>query len=157
PLEAARELVVNAVAHRDYSISGDGIRLFLFSDRREVHSTGGLPGPVTIINIKDERLSRNPAIVQVLSDTGSIERLGYGVDRVIDLMEQQHLRAPEFEETGGGFCVTLYAQTEPLPVSAESEAAAPALPQFNGEFRGMPINQRQEAALLFLHNGSTRI
>ena len=43
PLEAARELVVNAVAHRDYSIGGDGIRLLIFRDRMEVTSPGGLP------------------------------------------------------------------------------------------------------------------
>ena len=108
PLEAARELVVNAAAHRDYSIAGDGIRLFIFRSRMEVTSPGGLPGPVTIDNIKDERFSRNPVIVQVLSDMGFIERLGYGVDRVIDLMHEKHLRAPEFEETAGGFRVSLY-------------------------------------------------
>ena len=89
PLEAARELVVNAAAHRDYSIAGDGIRLFIFRNRMEVTSPGGLPGPVTIDNIKDERFSRNPVIVQVLSDMGFIERLGYGVDRVIDLMHRE--------------------------------------------------------------------
>src|SRR5690606_27925355 len=44
PMEAARELVVNAVAHRDYSIQGDAIHLFLFSNRMEVTSPGGLPG-----------------------------------------------------------------------------------------------------------------
>src|SRR5690606_19643045 len=43
PLEAARELVVNAVAHRDYSISGDGIRLYLFKDHMEITSPGLLP------------------------------------------------------------------------------------------------------------------
>ncbi|MCB9449866.1 MAG: putative DNA binding domain-containing protein [Anaerolineaceae bacterium] len=147
PMEAARELVVNAVAHRDYQISGDGIRLFIFSDRMEVISPGKLPGPVTIANIKDERFSRNPAIVQVLSDMRFIERLGYGVDRVIDLMAQQQLRAPEFEETGGGFRVVLHNQAvqpeEPKPV-------APAI-QFRGEYEGMEINPRQETALVFLH------
>ncbi|MEO0563648.1 MAG: RNA-binding domain-containing protein, partial [Chloroflexota bacterium] len=60
PMEAARELVVNAVAHRDYSITGDGIRLFLFRDFMSVSSPGGLAGHVTIDNIKDERFSRNP-------------------------------------------------------------------------------------------------
>ena len=91
PMEAARELVVNAVSHRDYSIAGDDIRLFLFRDRMEVSSPGGLPGPVTIDNIKDERFSRNPIIVQVLADMGFIERLGYGVDRVISLMIERNL------------------------------------------------------------------
>ncbi|NOG50203.1 MAG: hypothetical protein HND48_12835 [Chloroflexi bacterium] len=83
PLEAVRELVVNAVAHRDYSIQGDGIRLYVFKDRMEITSPGRLPGPVTVANIKDERFSRNPAIVQVLADLRFIERLGYGVDRVL--------------------------------------------------------------------------
>ena len=77
----------------------------------EVTSPGGLPGPVTIDNIKDERFSRNPAIVQVLSDMGFIERLGYGVDRVIDLMRQQKLQAPEFAETANGFRVVLHNET----------------------------------------------
>ena len=72
PLKAVRELVVNAVAHRDYSIQGDGIRLYLFSDRLEITSPGGLPGPVTVDNIVDERFSRNSAIVQILSDMGFI-------------------------------------------------------------------------------------
>ena len=81
PLEAARELVVNAAAHRDYSITGDGIRLFVFRSRMEVTSPGGLPGPVTIDNIKDERFSRNPVIVQVLSDMGRPGRLAVGAGR----------------------------------------------------------------------------
>jgi ATP-dependent DNA helicase RecG len=115
PMEAARELVVNAVAHRDYSISGDGIRLYLFKDRMEITSPGLLPGPVTINNIADERYSRNPALVQVLADMGFIERLGYGVDRVIELMRQQNLRPPDFYETSGGFRVVLYNERHTPP------------------------------------------
>jgi ATP-dependent DNA helicase RecG len=156
PMEAARELVVNAVAHRDYRINGDGIRLFLFSNRMEVTSPGGLPGPVTIANIKDERFSRNPAIVQVLSDMGYIERLGYGVDRVIDLMRMQQLQEPEFEETGGGFKVILRNAVTDIPKIIPA-SAKPAL-LFNGIYNGIEINPRQEAALTFLHeNQSSRI
>jgi ATP-dependent DNA helicase RecG len=155
PLEAARELVVNAVAHRDYQINGDGIRLFIFNNRMEVTSPGRLPGPVTIDNIKDERFSRNPAIVQVLSDMGFIERLGYGVDRVIDLMSQQKLRAPEFEEKAGGFRVILRNQVEDEP---DAKSATPHI-QFKGAYEGYEINPRQEVALTFLHreNGNKRI
>jgi ATP-dependent DNA helicase RecG len=155
PLEASRELVVNAVAHRDYSIKGDGIRLFLFSNRMEVTSPGGLPGPVTIANIKDERFSRNPAIVQVLSDMGFIERLGYGVDRVIDLMRQQKLREPEFMETAGGFRVVLHNQATP---SVSEDRPALRTPDYRGEYNGIAINPRQEVALVHLNTeGVTRI
>lgn len=156
PMEAARELVVNAVAHRDYNIEGDSIRLFLFRDRMEVNSPGGLPGPVTISNIKDERFSRNPAIVQVLADLGFIERLGYGVDRVIDLMAEQSLRAPEFTETAGGFRVTLFNAPAQAETAAE-QILADGTTAFNGEYRGIAINPRQESALAHLHNGSNRI
>ncbi|HLV35245.1 MAG TPA: ATP-binding protein [Spirillospora sp.] len=155
PLEAVRELVVNAVAHRDYSISGDGIRLFIFKDHLEVTNPGRLAGPVTVDNIKDERFSRNPVIVQVLSDMGFIERLGYGVDRVIHLMQQQNLHIPAFEETSGGFRVIL--RNEPVN-AAEQEASSVSAVRFNGVFKGLEINPRQEAALIYLHTpGNTRI
>lgn len=153
PLEAAREVVVNAVAHRDYSIAGNGIRLFLFKDRMEVNSPGKLPGPVTLANIKDERFSRNPAIVQVLADMGFIERLGYGIDRMIDLMEQNDLQAPEFNETGGGFRVTLY--NKPLKNALSAQLIDHNLSKES--FR-TPLNPRQEAALSHLNqSGNTRI
>lgn len=153
PLEAARELVVNAVAHRDYSIAGDGIRLFMFKDRMEITNPGKLAGPVTIDNIKDERFSRNPVIVQVLADMGFIERLGYGVDRVMQLMKQQNLSEPGFEETAGGFRVTL----RNAPAETETPTETPAI-EFNGTYHGTEINPRQEAALVYLHTpGNSRI
>lgn len=177
PLEAARELVVNAVAHRDYSINGDGIRLFIFNNRMEITSAGNLPGPVTVANIRDERFSRNPIIVQVLSDMGFIERLGYGVDRVLELMRQHGLQPPDFIEREGGFHVILHGTQEarfipvtpearPTPKQAEtSEAKTPEPPTttpsetpFKGSYEGTPINPRQEAALNFLHQqGQSRI
>jgi predicted HTH transcriptional regulator len=106
--------VVNAVAHRDYSLRGDSIRLLMFSDRMEVYSPGRLPGHVTLDNLlKDERFSRNEVIVQVLSDLGFIERLGYGIDRMIAAMQEAGLPAPRFEETAAGFRVTLLRRRRP--------------------------------------------
>ena len=157
PLEAARELVVNAVAHRDYSVMGDEIRLFIFKNRMEVVNPGGLPGPVTLANIRDERFSRNPVIVQVLSDMGFIERLGYGVDRVIDLMEQRELRSPQFEERAGGFRVTLYNQNERHAFAQQAVSMSAPTIDFRGEYRNTAINPRQEAALVYLHSGNIRI
>ncbi len=147
PLEAAREVVVNAVAHRDYSIQGDGVRLYIFSDHMEVTSPGGLPGPVTVDNIVDERFSRNPIIVQVLSDMGFIERLGYGIDRVYALMRQHGLPPPVFEETAGGVRVTLRNVQAAQPASEFGTDFG-----FGGVFRDHEVNPRQELALDFLIN-----
>jgi ATP-dependent DNA helicase RecG len=142
PLEAAREALVNAVAHRDYGISGDQIRVFMFADRLEVTSPGHLPGPVTVDNIADERFSRNEVIVQVLADMGFIERLGYGIDRMIRLMREHDLAPPRFEEKAGGFRVTLLGADD----LATATASIPDLEQF----AHLELNPRQEKCLGFL-------
>jgi ATP-dependent DNA helicase RecG len=144
PPQAAREALVNAVAHRDYSITGDQIRVFLFADRLEVTSPGHLPGPVTVDNIAEERFSRNEVIVQVLADMGFIERLGYGIDRMLRLMDEYELPRPRFEETAGGFRVTLLG-----PGDALSEATpAPDL----SAYAHLALSPRQEQALAFLQD-----
>ena len=144
PVAVVREAIVNAVAHRDYSIRGDGIRLLMFSDRLEVYSPGRLPGHVTLENLLEERYSRNEAIVAVLSDMGYIERLGYGIDRMIAAMAGLGLPAPEFVETAAGFQVTLRSVGESL-VSPQSRQQP--MPQSASH---CPLNERQEMALAFL-------
>ncbi len=139
PYEAVRELLVNAVAHRDYNIQGDNIHLNLFSDRLEVHSPGTLPGPVNLQNLLKARFSRNAVVVQILSDLGFVERLGYGLSRVVTVMRQNGLRAPHFEETNGSFRVTLYGQ--PFQVQR--------LPDLS-PYRGLNLNPRQRLALDYL-------
>lgn len=136
PFEAVRELLVNAVAHRDYNLQGDPIHLNIFADRLEVISPGGLPGPVNLDNLLEARFSRNAVIVQMLSDLGFVERLGYGLDRVVTLMHQNGLQPPRFDEVAGTFKVTLF--NEPT-----GEEAFPDL----SRFREMDLNPRQEMAL----------
>ena len=140
PIEAVREAIVNAVAHRDYQIRGDEIRILLFSDRIEFYSPGRLPGHVTVENLVSERFSRNEAIVQILSDLGFIERLGYGIDRIIRLMAEAGLPSPRFEETAAGFRVTLLGHGDAL-ISGEADAR---------RWRHLGLNERQQAALAYL-------
>ncbi|GAB4559515.1 MAG: ATP-binding protein [Anaerolineae bacterium] len=140
PLPVVREAIVNAVAHRDYAIRGEGIRLLMFSDRLEVYSPGRLPGHVTLDNIVTERFSRNEIIVQVLSDMGYIERLGYGIDRMIRAMEQEGLPPPQFEETAAGFKVTLIGHGAKL-ISPTPETQP---------WGHLLLNPRQEKALAYL-------
>jgi ATP-dependent DNA helicase RecG len=139
PPAAVREVIVNAVAHRDYQIRGEEIRILLFSDRIECYSPGRLPGHVTLENLVEERFSRNEAIVQVLSDMGFIERLGYGIDRIIRLMADAGLPEPRFEETAGGFRVTLFGG-----------AGAPSSVDASRRWRQLGLSDRQERALVYL-------
>lgn len=127
PPGVLREAVVNAVAHRDYRLSGNQIHVLVFGDRVEVRSPGKLPGHVTLKNLLRERYSRNEAIVQVLADMGFIERLGYGIDRMIRAMKERDQQPPAFEETEAGFAVTLMARQtakpdDPAPAGLPSTA-----------------------------------
>jgi len=150
PLAVVREAIVNAVAHRDYSIRGEGIRLLLFSDRLEVYSPGRLPGHVTLENMKDERYSRNEVLVALLSDLGYIERLGYGIDRMLSVLREAGLPAPIFEETAAGFRVTL-RHAEPQRAEIPSALRQPAnLPSPRPVPSGPPLNERQQQALAWV-------
>jgi ATP-dependent DNA helicase RecG len=153
PLAVVREAIVNAVCHRDYSIRGEGIRVFMFSDRLEVYSPGRLPGHVTLHNLRDERYSRNEAIVAVLSDMGYIERLGYGIDRMISTMTEHGLDAPHFEETAAGFRVTLKSAATEQPVAStvdvvKSPLRTPVVPP--ALLAQTPLTERQQQALAFI-------
>jgi ATP-dependent DNA helicase RecG len=162
PMAVVREAIVNAVCHRDYSIRGEGIRLFMYSNRLEVYSPGRLPGHVTLHNLKDERYSRNEAIVAVLSDMGYIERLGYGIDRMISTMTENGLSAPHFEETAAGFKVTLESAAVEslvpspllgvpnvvLPLKAPAAPKPVVLPPVSpGQ---APLTERQQQAIAFI-------
>jgi ATP-dependent DNA helicase RecG len=142
PQGALREALVNAVAHRDYTIRGEGIRIALFGDRMECYSPGRLPGHVTVENIAAERFSRNETLVQVLADYGLIERLGYGIDRMLRQMSDAALPPPEFRETAAGFLVLLRGQ-------AGEDRNDPAAMD-TSEWRRMGLNERQISALLHL-------
>jgi ATP-dependent DNA helicase RecG len=141
PMDAVRELLVNAVAHRDYSQQGDTIHLHIFANRLEVHSPGGLPGPVNLSNLLEARFSRNAIITQVLSDLGFVERLGYGLNRVLTLLKQHNLPKPKFEELGGSFRVTLYA--------AKAESLQTTAPDLS-DYDKYNLNTRQQRAMGFL-------
>lgn len=162
PLEALRELLINAVAHRDYNQQGDPIHIHLFTDRIEFHSPGRLPGPMTLDNLLEARFSRNPILMQVLSDLGYVERLGYGLNRVMEVMRRYHAPPPKFEEIAGTFRVTLTSLVSILPqpgVPAPNEGSqenemSPAFrmptPTELAAYREMGLNSRQELALGYL-------
>lgn len=88
PKEALREAVVNAVAHRDYTIRGP-IRLFVFDDRVEIHTPGKPPNTVTEDGMRlGVHVVRNPRIYARLSDAGLVTRAGTGVPRIIRLVRE---------------------------------------------------------------------
>lgn len=84
-----REALVNAVAHRDYTISAP-VRIFIFNDRIEFHTPGKLPNTVTIENMKigGAHVLRNPTIYNLLGKMGLVTAVGSGVKRIIESVKK---------------------------------------------------------------------
>ncbi len=101
PKETIWELLVNAVIHRDYSIS-DNIYVGVYNDRIEIKSPGRLPGFVKVENILDNRFSRNSKLVRLLSRYPSSPNrdLGEGVNTAFQKMHSIGKNPPEILEDG---------------------------------------------------------
>lgn len=113
PDSVVREALVNAVAHRDYRMTGRSIEIRMYTDRLEIISPGGLPAHITLDNIVEEHYSRNPRIVNGLYQWGFIEELGLGVDRMIEDMAKAGHEPPDFEAKGHRFSVVLRNRKDP--------------------------------------------
>ena len=139
PRFAVREALVNAVAHRDYQITGRRIEIRMYADRMEIISPGSLPGYMTLDNLVEEHFSRSPRLVDGLYQWGYIEELGLGIDMMIEEMVQAGHAPPEFKVTPHSFTVSL---------SNRRERAA--LPTWTRS-----MNERQTRALSYVReNGS---
>ncbi|MEA2033342.1 MAG: ATP-binding protein [Euryarchaeota archaeon] len=114
PEEVIRETIVNAIAHRDYTISGTDIELSIYRDRLEVISPGRLPNTVTIERMKAGcRVSRNELIKEVLRDYHYVEATGLGVPRkIIAGMLEHNGIEPDLIEAEYSFTVRLWREKE---------------------------------------------
>ena len=112
PLEAVREAVVNAVAHRDYTITVSDIELSIFADRMEVVSPGRLPNTVTVAKMRaGYRATRNELVKEVLRDYRYVEATGLGVPRkIVRGMHEHNGTEPDLIEEDDRFTVRLWKQ-----------------------------------------------
>lgn len=92
-----KELIVNAVAHRDYSIKGTDIQIKMFDDHITVESPGTLPGIVRLNNMRETHFSRNPKIAEFLHEYKYVREFGEGIDRMYLEMEQAGLPEPQYQ------------------------------------------------------------
>jgi ATP-dependent DNA helicase RecG len=113
PEDAVRETILNAIAHRDYSIA-NAIEIYIFNDRMEIKSPGALISTLTIKNLYElegSHESRNSLIARVLRENKLMRELGEGMKRIFSLMQEQELEKPEIYSNGLWFRVTLSNKT----------------------------------------------
>lgn len=108
PELAVRELVANALIHQDFSVTGAGPMIEIFSDRMEITNPGS-PLVSTERFLDSPPRSRNEALASLMRRAGVCEERGSGVDKVVSLTEFYQLPAPIFETPDGSTRVVLFA------------------------------------------------
>ncbi len=111
PLESIREAVVNALAHRDYSIPSP-VYIRVSEQAVEIENPGELLPPLTPEELKREHPSilRNPKIANFFFMLGFVERWGRGTNRMVESCIARGLREPDFVERSRFFKVVLYRE-----------------------------------------------
>jgi ATP-dependent DNA helicase RecG len=108
PPVALREAVVNAVVHADYAQRGAPLRISIFDDRVEVENPGLLLPGLTVEDLtRGVSKLRNRVIGRVFQALGLVEQWGSGIQRMNAACRDAGLPAPELEEIGMRFRVTL--------------------------------------------------
>jgi ATP-dependent DNA helicase RecG len=151
PLTAIREVILNALIHRDYSVHTETapIRIAFFTDRLEVENPGGLYGRLTLDSLgKVIGDIRNPAIAAALEIMIASENRYSGIPTIRREMEAAGLPEPVFESVRGTFKVTLYNaefQAEHIGNAKESDAVCDLM-----RFCGTPRTREEIAKFLSL-------
>lgn len=108
PKEVIRELLINAIAHKRYTSSGD-IFLEVYPDKIVFTNPGGLPLGVSKYNILHERQRRNPHLIQTLHDLKLMEGEGSGYDLVYEKLSADAKTFPEIESDYTKMSVTVHS------------------------------------------------
>ena len=110
-----RELLLNAFAHKSFTISSD-IMICVYPDRMEISNPGGLPLGVTKDNILHQRHRRNPYFITIMSDLKLMEGEGSGYDLIYELNGMEAKRPPIIESSFNETKVTLYSDIQNVDV-----------------------------------------
>ena len=114
PAEALREVVLNALCHRQYERYNLTIGIAIYDDRIEIENPGILPPQITPENILQPHISYpyNPLIANVLYSTTYIENWGAGVKRIMEACQKRGVAAPTWTVNGGFVVVTFMRPTK---------------------------------------------
>ena len=145
------EAIVNAVVHRDYSIENGKIRLFIFDDRLELYSPGGLPNTLPIEAMRNRQATRNETLASALRmlAVGDIdgagdrqyflEQRGEGVPIIYEQTRELTGRDPDYELLGSAELRLTIPSARPPVTGIEGEVSVSAA--------GRPLAGAQVVAL----------
>jgi ATP-dependent DNA helicase RecG len=149
PLDALREILLNAIMHRDYSHYSGYVAIVVFDDRIEIRSYGHLPTGITVEQLSKKHDSKptNPLIAEAFHRTGAVEIWGRGTNRVISMCKKYGTAVPVFEDRNGFMHVTFKTEM----VAGKAGLRPESQPESQPESRPESLESR---VLLVLKNGS---
>lgn len=108
PVAALREMLLNALVHKNYS--GATIQIKVYDDKLSIWNEGTLPEGLTFEALKQEHPSRprNPIIADVCFLGGYIDAWGRGTLKIINSCKEAELPEPEMKESAGGFQLIIF-------------------------------------------------
>jgi len=108
PVPAMREMLLNALVHRNYM--GAPIQIRVYDDKISIWNEGSLPDGLTLDALKRSHASRprNPVIADVSFKGGFIDAWGRGTIKILDTCKQAGLPEPDMQEQDGGFIITIF-------------------------------------------------
>ncbi|MCB4757609.1 MAG: hypothetical protein LHV69_11375 [Elusimicrobia bacterium] len=113
PVKALRELIANAVIHRDYSRTDSSVQIEIFEDRIEITNPGSLLPGMDIDRLIDQQpRTRNEVLASRMRELGFCEERGSGIDKVAFELELYGLPAVTFDSFADSFKATLYGPKE---------------------------------------------
>ncbi|MDO9633601.1 MAG: ATP-binding protein [Paludibacter sp.] len=123
PEVAIREFVANALIHQDFSVSGSGVMIEIFSDRIEITNPGV---PLVDVNrfIDTAPKSRNESLASLMRRLNICEERGSGIDRAISAIEVFQLPAPKFIRGDDYTRVIMFAPTALTRMTIEDKVRA---------------------------------
>ena len=133
PESALREAIINALIHRDYA--GPPLQISVYDDKMIIWNEGGLPGTLTIEDLKHKHPSRprNRSLSDIFYKAGYIESWGRGTIAIMQDCVRAGLPEPSFREAFGGLELTFFKNT-----------------LTDEQLNKLPLNDRQRKAIGYL-------
>lgn len=113
PMLAIREALINAIAHRDYSISNSEIVVRIFKNKIEITNPGGLMHGISLDELRKGghySKRRNAIVCQLFDDIGFMEQSGQGIQNMISQMKMMGLKEPSIEADEYSFKISFIGQ-----------------------------------------------